>query len=110
MSSQGRSSHQTNGVHDHGRIDNNDKPSSPDPRVVLSELAKGASRYSINLDGLVSKDNVFYFRGGYAMVWSGILQIKEAKKVIGRTASSDFLGNGETMKVNLPPNHTLAYL
>lgn len=108
MSNQGPS-HQTNDVHAHDQINNNVKSNSSDP-VMLKELAKRASRYSINLDGLVSKDYVSYSQGGYAMVWSGILQLKGAKGVIGKTASSDFLGNGETMKVNLPLSHSLAFL
>lgn len=109
MPSQGPSSHQTNDVHNHNheRIDNNGEFGSSDG-ILLEELANRASRYSINLNGFVSKDNAFYSRGGYAMVWSGILDLKRAKEVIGRIGSSDFLGDGETVKVNLHLNHTLA--
>jgi len=42
--------------------DNSFDPS--DPRKILKELAERASRYSINLDGLVFKDGAFRVMGG----------------------------------------------
>jgi len=74
---------------------------------ILEGLAKRASRYSINLDGLVSKDNIRPLRGGYATVSSGILQLNE-EIIIGSTANSGLVRDGKTMKVSLLLNHNFA--
>ena len=81
----------TNG---HGRIDNNP---SLDPRPLLDELATRASRYSVNFNELVSKDNVHCLRGGYATVSSGILQPRGEVLAGG----AGLCGNSKAMKVNL---------
>ena len=74
---------------------------SEGPGVILERLAERASRYSINLNGFMSKSNVPWFLGGYATVWLGILQLQEAKAVVKGLANNGFLGDGETTKVNL---------
>ncbi|KAL4078696.1 kinase-like domain-containing protein [Scleroderma yunnanense] len=48
-----------------------------DTRTALKQFAERASRYAINLDGLVSRDDMFPFWGGSSVVSSGILQLKE---------------------------------
>jgi len=103
MQSNGVPLQQANNINGHGPVDNN--PSS-DPRVLLEELAKRASRYSVNLDGFVFKDNVSCFRGGYATVSSGILQPRE--EVL--TGGAGLCGNSKAVKVNLCLNRTLSYL
>jgi len=80
-----------------------------DPRKILQEIAKRASRYSINLDGLVSQDHLSCFRGGCAYVSSGILQLSD-EVVIRGTASSGLIRDGKTMKVSLLLNHNFAIL
>jgi len=90
--------------------DNKNSPDPPDPRKVLKELAERASRYSINLDGLVSKDNVSCFRGGYATIHSGILKSNQAEGTIRGDASSASFGDGKATKVDLLLKHTLPYL
>lgn len=108
MLSQGSSSRQGNDANDHQSTEKRDN--TLDPRKVLEELAERAARYSINLDGSVSKDNVSCLRGGYATVHSGILQLNQSGVVIGGPATSASLGDGKTMKVDLLLNHTLPCL
>jgi len=74
---------------------------------MLKGLAGRASRYSINLDGLVSKDNISCFRGGYALVHSGTLQLNKEVMIRG-TASSDLIRDGKTVKASLLLNHNFA--
>ena len=65
--------------------------------MLLEELATRASRYSINLDGFVSKDNVSFSKGGYAVVYSGILQPREEVFIRG----AGLCGNSKAIRVNL---------
>ncbi|KIM61268.1 hypothetical protein SCLCIDRAFT_912632 [Scleroderma citrinum Foug A] len=84
-----------------------DDNNSFDPRMILKELAKRALRYSINLDGLVSKDNVYCLRGGHVTVTSGILQPRREEliggagpiKVAIKTPRGGFTGDAEAIKV-----------
>lgn len=85
------------------RIDNKGK--REEPGVILERLAKHASRYSVNLDGFVSKVRVARARGGFAIVWSGTLRLQEAKAVVNGLANNGFLGNGEIVKVILLLSH-----
>lgn len=96
MARQGSPSHQVNGANDDQSTDHNIKLDPSDPREVLKELAKRALRYSINLDGLVDKDNVSLVRGGFAVVSSGILRREGV--LIERAG---LYGNSKTIKVNL---------
>ena len=74
----------------------------PEPYgAILKRLAERASRYSINLDGFISKDNAPCSRGGFALIWPGTLQLQKAKAVVAGLANNDFLGDGETAKVSL---------
>ena len=68
-----------------------------DTSEILEELAKRASRYSINLVGLVYKDNIYCLRGGCATVSSGIFQPRE-EVLIGGTGLA---GNSKGIKVSL---------
>ena len=89
-------------------IDNNNKPGESD--AILKRLAERASRYSINLDGCMSKSNSPYSRGGSAIVWLGTLKLQKAKAAMEGLANNGYLGNGETAKVNpLPSLNTLPY-
>ncbi|KAG6329601.1 hypothetical protein ID866_9487 [Astraeus odoratus] len=45
-----------------------------DPKPSLEEFARHASRYSINLDGLVERDKTIYRCGGQATVFKGTLK------------------------------------
>jgi len=73
-----------------------------DPRESLAELARLASEYSLNLDGLVSKDWQDLFVGGHAVVCSGILDQKENPS---RILGGGPLGGRNTTKVSLPTNY-----
>jgi len=75
--------------------------------VTLEELATRASRYCLNLDGLVYKDNVSYILGGLSMVSSGTLQLTE-EGTIGNTASRGLVRDGKTIKVSLLFNHNFS--
>ncbi|KAL4066213.1 kinase-like domain-containing protein [Scleroderma citrinum] len=78
---------------------NNVGQDSHDPRAILDELVQRASRYCINLDGLVSKDHIGSRRlGGCAIISSGTLQLNE-ELMTRWTASSGFLKDGNTIKV-----------
>ena len=66
---------------------------------MLEELAIRASRYNINLDGFVLKDNISYLRAGYATVSSGILQPREEIFIGG----AGLCENGKAIRVNLCP-------
>ena len=78
--------------------------------VILQRLSKRAPRYSINLDGFISKGNAPPFRGGFAYVWPGTLQLQKAKAVVIGLVNNGFLRDGETAKVNLLLNYnTLPY-
>jgi len=79
-----------------GFTDDNSFDSS-DPRKIIKELAKPASQYSINLDGLVFKDDVFHFRGGYTTVSSGVLQRREGIFI----KEAGLCGNGMAIRVNI---------
>lgn len=73
-----------------------------EPRERLAELALRASEYSLNLDGLVSKDSRNLLRGGYALVYLGVL--------VQRENPDGILGGGPSearymTKVGLPTNH-----
>ena len=105
MSSQGPSSRENNVTNGGDRIDTNNQ--TEDPRAILGELVltERALRYSVNLDGFVFKDYDSCARGGYAMVWSGILRLKDAITEGKWISSNRFFGNGATVKVNLPPTH-----
>ena len=59
--------------------------------MILKELAQRALRYSINLDGLVSKDNVYCSQGGFVTVSSGILKQR----------GEELIGGADPIKVNL---------
>lgn len=48
-----------------------------DPRLPLAELVPCSSGPSFNLNGLVSKDCHYLFRGEYAVIYSGILYQRE---------------------------------
>ena len=72
-----------------------------EPGAILERLAERASRYSINLDGFISRSNVPWFRGGLSYVWLGTLQLHKAKAVVKALANKGFLGDGEMAKVNL---------
>ena len=64
-------------------------------------ITKHALRYSINLDGFVSKANAIpLLRGGFSTVWLGTLQLQEAKTVVNALENNGFLGVGKTGKVN----------
>ena len=80
---------------------------SDDPRVIRKArvLADRALRYSVNLDGFVFKDNVYCPSGGYAIVWSGILRLKDAMAAGKEIARNRFLGGGDTVKVHLLLTH-----
>jgi len=110
MSGPESSPHQNNDANDRESTDDSTDFDPSDTRQVLKELAKRASRYSINLDGLVSKDNVSCFRGGNAMVYSGMLKSNQAEGIIKGDVSSASLGDGKTTKVDLLFNHALPYL
>ena len=69
--------------------------------AILERLAKRASRYSINLNGFISKRDVPWSMGKYTTVWLGILQLREAKAVVKGLANNGFLGDGETANVSL---------
>ena len=69
--------------------------------MILERLAKRASRYSTNLDGFISKGDAPSFRGGFALVWPGTLQLQKAKAVVKGLTNNGFLGDGKTAKVNL---------
>ena len=102
------------------RVDANNP--SEDPRVVLESLvhaedavlsepavlAKHALRYSVNLDRFVFKDNLSCARGGYAMVWSGVLRLKDAMRLGKKIPRNRFFGDGDTVKVNLLPTYNTA--
>ncbi|KAL4078977.1 kinase-like domain-containing protein [Scleroderma yunnanense] len=80
-------------------LDDNASPGAWDPRNILNELVQRASRYCINLDGLVSKDHTGSRRlEGYAIISSGTLQLNE-ELMTRWTASSGFLKYGNTIKV-----------
>ncbi|KIM53495.1 hypothetical protein SCLCIDRAFT_31840 [Scleroderma citrinum Foug A] len=123
MARQGSPSHQVNGANDDQSTDHNIKLDPSDPREVLKELAKRALRYSINLDGLVDKDNVSLVRGGFAVVSSGILRregvlIERAGlygnsktiKVAIKTPRGGFPGDVETIKKFLKEVHAWSKL
>ena len=68
------------------------------PDAILKRIAERASRYSINLDGLTSKENA-HALGGLFVVWLGTLQLQKAKAIVKGLANNGFLGDGETAKV-----------
>ena len=70
------------------------------PGAILKRLAERASRYSVNLDGFVSKGKTPLARGGFSFVVPGTLQLQKAKATIKRLANNSFLGDDETVKVN----------
>ena len=72
-----------------------------EPDAILERLAQHASRYSLNLDGFVSKRKTPSARGSFAFVYLGTLQLQNAKAVVKGLANNGFLGGGETAKVNL---------
>ena len=74
--------------------------------MLLEELATRASRYSINVDGFVSKDNGYCLRGGYATVSSGILEPREEVFIRG----VGLCGNGKAIRVHLMLDRALSYL
>jgi len=81
---------------------------SSDLREILKELAEDASQYNINLDGLVSRDNIPPLRReGYTTVSSGILQLNREVMIRG-TTSSGLVRDGKTMKVSFLLNHNFA--
>ena len=103
MSDPESSPHKNNNTNDCELMYDNINFDPSDPRQVLKELAKRASRYSINLDGSVSNDYVSCSEGGHAVVYLGILKLNKTEAA--GTVSSASLGDGKTMKVDLPLNH-----
>ena len=69
--------------------------------MKLKRFAEHASRYSVNLDGFVDKDNAPHLRGGYAFVWSGVLRLKDALTLGKEIARNRLFGDEDTMKVDL---------
>ena len=49
----------------------------------------------------MSKGNICYNRGGFAVVWLGTLQLQKAKAAVKDLVKNGFLRDGETAKVNL---------
>ena len=74
---------------------------SSEPSAILERLVERASRYNINLNGFMSKDNASRFRGKYYHVWPGTLLLQKAKSVVKGLENHGFLGDGETAKVNI---------
>lgn len=67
----------------------------PDPIAPLTALARLASEYCLNLNGLVSLDNHHLLRNRYATTRSGDLHQKDYAKGIGGDSS----GTGQSTKV-----------
>ena len=79
----------------------NNQPEDPRAILKLLVLAERALRYSVNLDGFVKKNSDFCVRGGYAMVWPGVLHLNDAIAAEREITRNHFLENGDTVKVNL---------
>ena len=101
MSSEGPSSRENNAANGCERIDTSNQPEDPRAILKLLVLAERALRYSVNLNGFVEKNNGFCVRGGYAMVWPGVLHLNDAIAAEREITRNHFLGNGDTVKVNL---------
>ena len=108
MSSQGLSSRGKNVTNGGERIIINGQPKDPRVKLEALVLAEHALRYSVNLDGFVDKDDVFCVRGGYAMVWPGVLHLNDAIAAKRDIARNCFLGDGDTANVNLLPTHDIS--
>jgi len=68
----------------------------PDPIAPLTALARLASEYCLNLNGLVSLDNHHLLRNRYATTRSGDLHQKDYAKGIGGDSS----GTGQSTRVS----------
>ena len=108
MSSQGLSSCEKNVTNGGERIITNGQPKDPRVNLKALVLAERALRYSVNLDGFVYKDDGFCVRGGYAMVWTGVLRLNDAIAAKKDIARNCFLGSGDTAKVSLLPTHDIS--
>ena len=86
------------------RVINND---SEDLQVIRGTLvlAERALRYSVNLDGFVHINRDSPCRGGFAVVWSGVLRLIDALAAGREIARNRFFGDGGTVKVILRPTH-----
>lgn len=75
------------------------------PQDALRQFAERASRYSFDLNGKVRKeDNYVALRGGYAIVYSGILQ-PDGSRVAIKTARGSLPGDESTIKRVLKEVH-----
>ena len=58
-------------------------PSPQDPRRALEEFSRRATRYSVNLNGCVSRNEDLLLRGSAAVVRSGTIDFTKMADKVG---------------------------